>query len=487
MRPAPATRSRTLTASARDVDADPVAGDDRDSHASRRTIAWARAAGAMRHETPALESPHDFRRSRPGGHSSKPPSRPGAADARAASASASRAETERYLDRVQFRPERYMRHPILLWDDWEVMLIAWESGPGHADPRSPRRAGRHGGPLRHGRRGAIHDAERAPRALRQPRAPGGRPLRHRPDRAPPPAPRARARSRSTSTGRRCARWASGTRAGMISDHALRVRRGRGSSGAGRGGAAAHHRPRAAGSLQSGPAPAPGRLATPTASSAHGRRPPQTRRPDRGHHASQSRPHASRTRSTTRSRRGRAIRSRDAERCPGRPTRTRPARGSRDVASRYGGPSRSSIASWPSPGSTDDRAEAAPTARRRGRSACPARENRRTSRGAPASAGGRPGRRARRSTATRPRAPRAPPPDGAPRGRAPTSREHSRAPPRPRSTSARYPKRKPLGCRPVRPRRRPPGPRPRAQRRSRRAPRAAAASARPKRDRDRDAR
>ncbi len=21
-----------------------------------------------------------------------------------------------------------MRHPILLWDDWEVMLIAWESG-----------------------------------------------------------------------------------------------------------------------------------------------------------------------------------------------------------------------------------------------------------------------------------------------------------------------------------------------------------------------
>lgn len=37
-------------------------------------------------------------------------------------------ETERYLDRVQFSPVRYMRHPILLWDDWEVMLIAWESG-----------------------------------------------------------------------------------------------------------------------------------------------------------------------------------------------------------------------------------------------------------------------------------------------------------------------------------------------------------------------
>jgi cysteine dioxygenase len=37
-------------------------------------------------------------------------------------------ETERYLDRVRFSPQQYMRHPILLWDDWEIMLIAWESG-----------------------------------------------------------------------------------------------------------------------------------------------------------------------------------------------------------------------------------------------------------------------------------------------------------------------------------------------------------------------
>jgi predicted metal-dependent enzyme (double-stranded beta helix superfamily) len=37
-------------------------------------------------------------------------------------------ETERYLDRVRFSSDRYMRHPILLWDEWEVMLIAWESG-----------------------------------------------------------------------------------------------------------------------------------------------------------------------------------------------------------------------------------------------------------------------------------------------------------------------------------------------------------------------
>jgi cysteine dioxygenase len=37
-------------------------------------------------------------------------------------------ETERFLDRVQFSAERYMRHPILFWDDWEVMLIAWQNG-----------------------------------------------------------------------------------------------------------------------------------------------------------------------------------------------------------------------------------------------------------------------------------------------------------------------------------------------------------------------
>jgi predicted metal-dependent enzyme (double-stranded beta helix superfamily) len=37
-------------------------------------------------------------------------------------------EAERYLDRVVFSSERYMRHPVLLFDDWEVMLIAWQSG-----------------------------------------------------------------------------------------------------------------------------------------------------------------------------------------------------------------------------------------------------------------------------------------------------------------------------------------------------------------------
>jgi len=37
-------------------------------------------------------------------------------------------QAERYLDHVRFDPTRYVRHPILFWEDWEVMLIAWESG-----------------------------------------------------------------------------------------------------------------------------------------------------------------------------------------------------------------------------------------------------------------------------------------------------------------------------------------------------------------------
>ncbi len=38
------------------------------------------------------------------------------------------AEIDRYLDRVVYSNDRYMRHPILLWDEWEIMLIAWKSG-----------------------------------------------------------------------------------------------------------------------------------------------------------------------------------------------------------------------------------------------------------------------------------------------------------------------------------------------------------------------
>src|SRR6266542_4827360 len=37
-------------------------------------------------------------------------------------------EAERYLDRVRFDSAQYVRHPVLLWDDWEVMVIGWESG-----------------------------------------------------------------------------------------------------------------------------------------------------------------------------------------------------------------------------------------------------------------------------------------------------------------------------------------------------------------------
>ena len=37
-------------------------------------------------------------------------------------------QAERYLDRVRFDAAQYVRHPVLLWDDWEVMVIGWSSG-----------------------------------------------------------------------------------------------------------------------------------------------------------------------------------------------------------------------------------------------------------------------------------------------------------------------------------------------------------------------
>jgi predicted metal-dependent enzyme (double-stranded beta helix superfamily) len=37
-------------------------------------------------------------------------------------------EADRYLERVRFDPTRYLRHPVLLWEDWEVMVIGWEAG-----------------------------------------------------------------------------------------------------------------------------------------------------------------------------------------------------------------------------------------------------------------------------------------------------------------------------------------------------------------------
>jgi len=37
-------------------------------------------------------------------------------------------EADRYLERVRFDPLHYVRHPVLLWEDWEVMVIGWEAG-----------------------------------------------------------------------------------------------------------------------------------------------------------------------------------------------------------------------------------------------------------------------------------------------------------------------------------------------------------------------
>ena len=37
-------------------------------------------------------------------------------------------QAERYLHRVRFDPGHYVRHPVLFFDDWEVMIIGWEGG-----------------------------------------------------------------------------------------------------------------------------------------------------------------------------------------------------------------------------------------------------------------------------------------------------------------------------------------------------------------------
>jgi hypothetical protein len=37
-------------------------------------------------------------------------------------------EADRYLERVRFDPAHYVRHPVLFWEDWEVMVIGWEAG-----------------------------------------------------------------------------------------------------------------------------------------------------------------------------------------------------------------------------------------------------------------------------------------------------------------------------------------------------------------------
>lgn len=37
-------------------------------------------------------------------------------------------QAERYLDRVRFDASHYVRHPVLFFEDWEVMIIGWEAG-----------------------------------------------------------------------------------------------------------------------------------------------------------------------------------------------------------------------------------------------------------------------------------------------------------------------------------------------------------------------
>ncbi|HYR45681.1 MAG TPA: cysteine dioxygenase family protein [Thermoanaerobaculia bacterium] len=37
-------------------------------------------------------------------------------------------QAERYLRAVRFDATHYVRHPVLFWEDWEIMMIGWESG-----------------------------------------------------------------------------------------------------------------------------------------------------------------------------------------------------------------------------------------------------------------------------------------------------------------------------------------------------------------------
>src|SRR5690349_16150902 len=119
-------------------------------------------------------------------------------------------ETERHLDRVQYSAQRYMRHPIALWDDWEVMLIAWERG--QVTPVHDHRGVMGGMVVMSGalqeerfetpqRRPELYENRTRPEATCRTSARRSCTASCRPRRAP---------CRCTCTGRRCARWASGT-------------------------------------------------------------------------------------------------------------------------------------------------------------------------------------------------------------------------------------------------------------------------------------
>ena len=234
-----------------------------------------------------------------------------------------------------------MRHPILLWDDWEVMLIAWQSG--QITPIHDHRGVMGGmvvlsGTLAEERfttpneRPELADSRVAAR---------GRPLGHRPDaRSIASSRRARAPSRSTSTGRRCGPWASGTRrdCSSIMPSAFDVGEevlAPGRRIAGRRGTAALSL--ATRARRRSPAPPPTSRLQPS-------------RTDLDGALARPRPPA-----------GVAMRKR---RSRGRAGRRRPWR--RDRAG-YRTPRRAACGECPMPGSIDDGAVAAPIARPRGRS------------------------------------------------------------------------------------------------------------------------
>ncbi len=286
------------------------------------------------------------------------------------------------------RPGRYVRHPVLLWEDWEVMVIGWESGQitpihdhrgvlgGMASCRAPSSRS-DSGPERAARSSPTRAC--APRATS--------PRSDRPYCTASPAG-ARAPSRSTSTGRRSgtmgiwdatgqdivmprfSRWA---RKSSRAPCPVRERTSRWLSSAART-----------------PSPVP----PPRVADALDQR---ARRPRAGAAAASARSRGAPARGGTGGRPGRAGSA-------GR-SRTRSAHGRR-----------------PEP---PDFPEGAPTGRRPGRSACRARGTAERSARSPASAAARPAPRALRRSPSAPSAARAAAP--APRrGTRPRSQSDARA-------------------------------------------------------------
>lgn len=120
-------------------------------------------------------------------------------------------EADRYLERVRFDPAHYVRHAVLLWEDWEVMVIGWEAG--QITPIHDHRGVLGGMAILSG--AVVEERFTVANELPELADSRVRPEGDLSETGPTVLHRlirARARFRSTSTGHRFERWASGTRA-----------------------------------------------------------------------------------------------------------------------------------------------------------------------------------------------------------------------------------------------------------------------------------